>query len=69
MIESRLTDIESTLAFQERTIQDLSDVICGQQTELDSLKAEIKKLTERLNHDALPGGDGADAPPELPPHY
>jgi uncharacterized coiled-coil protein SlyX len=66
--ESRLTDLESTLVFQERIIQDLSDVICEQRKEIDVLKTEVKKLAERFEQDALPGTEGAAAP-ETPPHY
>ena len=50
MNESRLTDLESTLAFQERTIQDLSDVICRQQQDIDGLaKRGVTVALSRAN--------------------
>lgn len=69
MDESRLTELESSVAFQDRTIQDLSDVICRQQQEIDALKAEYKKIMERLENAEPPGGGGAEPENETPPHY
>ena len=69
MDESRLTELESSVAFQDRTIQDLSDVVCRQQQEIDALKAEYKKLMERLENTEHSGGGEAEPEDETPPHY
>ncbi|MBU1344166.1 MAG: SlyX family protein [Proteobacteria bacterium] len=37
MNEERLTEIEIKLAYQEKTIKDLNDVICDQQKEIEKL--------------------------------
>ena len=70
MVEDRLTDVESTIAFQEKTIGELSDVICRQHEEIDLLKAQVENIIERMAHDeeeTLP----SEALPTLehPPHY
>ena len=70
MTEKRLTDVETAIAFQEKTIGDLSDVICRQQEEIDRLKAQLMTITEQMTH-----GDNGPLPGETlpanekPPHY
>jgi uncharacterized coiled-coil protein SlyX len=69
MSDTRLTNLESTIAFQEQTISDLSDAIVRQQEEIGLLKAQVKEITDHMaqGKDDLPGG-GLPAP-EKPPHY
>ena len=70
MNENRLANVESTLAFQEKTIEELSDVICRQQTEIDLLKAQVKDVLERMEHNEEESLSGDDFPAvEKPPHY
>ena len=69
MNEERLTDIEIKIAFQEKTIKELHQVIYEQQQEIDRLGSMcellLKRTRELLNF--IPGSDGpADDPP---PHY
>ena len=69
MSDTRLTNLESTIALQEQTISDLSDVIVRQQAEIDLLKAQVRVITQRMEqgNDALLGGESpAD---QKPPHY
>lgn len=42
--EERLAEIETLLAFQEQTIEDLSQVIRSQQAEIDELKQRFDLL-------------------------
>ena len=69
MIESRVTELESTLVFQERTIQDLSDVIRRQQSEIDRLDARLTLLTERIANSDRGDRVTPDIDQEKPPHY
>lgn len=70
MIEKRLTDVETAIAFQEQTISDLSDVICRQQQELDLLKAQLRDVTKRMDRDENARVAGEVLPAdEKPPHY
>lgn len=68
MDEDRLVDIETRLAFQEDTLQQLNDVICRQQDQLDRLAARAEALRVRLGDIVakLPDDGGED---EKPPHY
>ncbi len=62
---ARLEALETKLAFQEDTVQQLSDALVAQQSRLDRLQARIEMLTEQLR-----AGDEGDGPPEPPPpHY
>ena len=69
MDESRLADIESTVAFQEKTIEDLSGVICRQQAELDALMAQLEQLVIRLDQAEEGSSEGSPLPIEPPPNY
>ena len=46
--EERLTELETLLAFQEQTIEDLSQVIRRQQAEIDELGRRLNLLVEKL---------------------
>lgn len=48
MNEQRLVIIETKIAYQEDTIQQLNAVICTQQKQLDQLEYSCKLLIERL---------------------
>jgi SlyX protein len=69
MSEQRLVDIETKIAFQEKSLKDLNDVIYEQQREIDRLRGICDLLVQRVKDlsDFMPGSDGpAD---EKPPHY
>ncbi|MDX2350624.1 MAG: SlyX family protein, partial [Porticoccus sp.] len=64
----RLVEVETKLAYQEDTIQQLNDVICRQQDQIDALLVKYALLVtqvKELDND-LPEGDEVD---ERPPHY
>ena len=69
MNQSRIADFESRIAFQEKTIDELSGVIHRQQQEIDGLSAQCKKLAKRLDHLDGPRMPAGAASPEVPPHY
>ena len=47
-MENRIIELESRLAFQEDTIQELNDIVTTQQNLLHQLTAEIMKIKEQL---------------------
>jgi SlyX protein len=68
MDEVRLIDLETRLAYQEATLQDLNEVIVSQQRRIAALEGLCRHLLERiarLGQDSFKGGP-AD---EVPPHY
>jgi len=69
MNEERLVEIETKIAFQEKTINDLHDVVCKQQQEIEKLGSICEALMKRVKEfpEFTPG---IDAPAnERPPHY
>ena len=69
MIEERLVEIETKIAFQEQTIMDLNDVVYEQQKEIQRLGTICDALMKNMK--AFSGGTtGSNAPAnEKPPHY
>ncbi len=60
-MEDRLIEVETRLAFQEKAVEELNEVIIRQQAEIDRLEEELALLTTRLRAllagpDALPKG-------------
>ncbi len=69
MNEERLTEIEIKLAYQEKIINDLNDVICDQQNEIEKLGSICEKLIKIVKENGLTAPT-IDAPAdEKPPHY
>ncbi|MFT7300480.1 MAG: SlyX protein [Porticoccus sp.] len=68
MNDYRLVEVETKLAYQEDTIQQLNEVICRQQDQIDGLLVQYELLVNRMKElDAdRPDGDDLD---ERPPHY
>jgi SlyX protein len=69
MSEERLVEIETKIAFQEKTIKDLNDALCEQQQEIERLGSICDALVKRVK-EVLEFTQGNDAPAnEKPPHY
>ena len=64
----RIEKLETTIAYQEQAIEDLSKTVTAQWTEIAELKRMMGNLGERLreisDNPAL-----AEAPEPPPPHY
>jgi SlyX protein len=67
MTESRLTELETKLAFAEDLLETLNQTVVRQQTQLDSMQQQLRLLHQQLQ-DALPG-DARTPRDEIPPHY
>jgi SlyX protein len=65
---SRIEALEVRIAHHERMIDDLNQTITSQWKDIDRLKREVERLTDRVaNAELAIGPDGADEPP--PPHW
>ncbi len=64
MNEDRLENIETKLAFQEKLIKELNDVLYAQQKQIDRLTSMCEAMAES-------GTDNSSSAPanEKPPHY
>ncbi|MFO7606831.1 MAG: SlyX family protein [Desulfurivibrionaceae bacterium] len=47
-LTARIVELETRLAFQDHTIEELNEVVTGQQRQLDELQADFKVIGERL---------------------
>lgn len=68
MDEERLIELETRIAYQEATIQDLNAVLTQQQRRLSDLEQLCRQLSERvvrMGQDTFKGS----ASDEIPPHY
>ncbi len=67
-LEQRLTALESHIAHQDGTIEDLSEMVNKQWTEIEALRREIEQLRGRLlrMEGDMETGQPGDQPP---PHY
>lgn len=67
MTESRLTELETKLAFAEDLLETLNQTVVRQQTQLDSMQQQLRLLHQQLQ-DALPD-EARSLRDEIPPHY
>ncbi|MCA1764740.1 MAG: SlyX family protein [Desulfobulbaceae bacterium] len=47
-LAARIVEVETRLAFQDHTIEELNEVVTGQQRQLDELQADFKVIRARL---------------------
>ncbi|KPK56175.1 MAG: SlyX family protein [Gammaproteobacteria bacterium] len=65
---TRIEELETRLAFQDKSLQELGDSVYRQELQIERLEAAVRVLTERI-------ADLAEAMPEStpddqkPPHY
>lgn len=67
MIEKRLEELETKLAFAEDLIETLNQTVIRQQRQMDSLQQQLRLLLQQLR-DMQPD-DGLTPREEIPPHY
>ncbi|MCM2563649.1 SlyX family protein [Lutimaribacter sp. EGI FJ00015] len=64
-----MTVLEEKLAHLIRTVDELSDVVTAQQTEIDRLTRRVAMLMEREANREAEGTGGIVLADERPPHY
>ena len=68
MSEERIVELESKLAYQEQTLEELNEVVTDQQARLMQLEELCRSLVERVRSLGEASSDG-DPEAERPPHY
>lgn len=72
MTEQRIISIETKIAYQEDTIAQLNEVVCKQQTQIDTLERLTQQLIGRvrdLSEASAQSSGEFSAADERPPHY
>ncbi|MDP9009139.1 MAG: SlyX family protein [Pseudomonadota bacterium] len=67
MHDESLEQVQSKIAYLERAMAELSDVVFRQHREIQVLEAQLKVVRERL--EGAPSEEMRSAEQERPPHY
>jgi len=67
-MNQEIEDLQIRLTYQEESLQQFSITVMKQQNEIDSLKQELERLTQRVRELTPSDIDSPDNEP-LPPHY
>ena len=67
-MDQRVMNLEIRFMHQERTIQELNEIVCRQESALEELKREMRQIREQLRQ-ATPSMNRTEEEEEPPPHY
>ena len=68
-INDKIIEIETKMAFQEETIDQLNDVIINQQKAIDALKRQLIQLNTKVEEESQHWQSDNNPVDETPPHY
>jgi len=68
--DPQLVDLEIKLGFLERTLEELNEVVIGQERRIEVLERQLEELRTRLAEKGEGGGEeGRELEDDRPPHY
>lgn len=69
-IQDQLIDLQTRVAYQEETLEQLNQVITQQDADIIQLKQQIRLLAQRMEDSLRTQGQGGEgSSDERPPHY
>lgn len=68
--DEQLIDLQSRLAFQEHTIEELNKVVSDQSAQIDLLQQQLQHLWSQFKQlQETQTAETGGSPIEIPPHY
>ncbi|ORU94201.1 MAG: SlyX protein [Cycloclasticus sp. symbiont of Poecilosclerida sp. N] len=68
-MNTRITELEIKVAYQEYAIQQLDSVICRQQEQIDSLQKQLNQLKDAIQNPSNGEQSLFNTLDDVPPHY
>ncbi len=68
-ITSQIIEIETKLAFQEQTIEQLNEVVIQQQGLIEALQRQLKMINHKIEQESHHWENEHSLSDEKPPHY
>ncbi|HEX4869961.1 MAG TPA: SlyX family protein [Moraxellaceae bacterium] len=67
-METRLTNLETKVAFQDDLVESLNRIVAAQQQQIDLLQQQVQLLYDQIRS-LSPTNVAGEAEEERPPHY
>ncbi|MBF0752491.1 MULTISPECIES: SlyX family protein [unclassified Pasteurella] len=68
MLENRITELETKVAFQEQLLEELNQALVQQQFDMDKMQLQLRYMANKLK-DFQPSNIASQAEETPPPHY
>ncbi len=68
LLQENVNRLQESVAFQQRTIDDLNQVILEMRAQLDRVSQQVQRQNSRIEWLSTQADSGLD-PDEKPPHY
>mgnify|MGYP000887360241 FL=1 len=68
ILETRIAELETKLAFQEQSIEELNQALIQQQFDMDKMQLQLRHIASKLK-DFQPSNIASQAEEVPPPHY
>ncbi|OOF44048.1 SlyX protein [Rodentibacter rarus] len=68
MLENRITELETKVAFQEQLLEELNQALVQQQFDMDRIQLQLRYMANKLK-DFQPSNIASQAEETPPPHY
>ncbi|OOF36804.1 SlyX family protein [Rodentibacter heidelbergensis] len=68
MLENRITELETKVAFQEQLLEELNQALVQQQFDMDRMQLQLRYMANKLK-DFQPSNIASQAEETPPPHY
>lgn len=68
MLENRIAELETKVAFQEQLLEELNQALVQQQFDLDKMQLQLRYVASKLK-DIQPSNIASLAEETPPPHY